>query len=345
MTKKHLFIFLVLAPAFAITLLVAHTYYNIYHWGYSGPQTEFQINSGDTFGTINYRLAQDKLIYSPRLFHRYVKFEGHLTDFKAGRYVIPEGITMSELLKLLISGKSLTVKVTIPEGYNLFQIAKVLADEKIVDEKAFIKAAKDKKLTQAFGIPANRMEGYLYPDTYQFHEKMEPKAIIESMYSNFKDKIKDLDFSKVNLTKHQIVTLASMVEKETGAKFERPTISGVFHNRLKKRMRLQSDPTTIYGIWESYNGNIRKKHLRQKTPYNTYKISGLPVGPIANPGYAALKAALNPKTHRYLYFVSKNDGTHVFSETYKQHREAVNFWQKNRANRKGRSWRDLNKKQ
>ncbi|EPZ49991.1 YceG family protein [Bacteriovorax sp. BAL6_X] len=345
MTKKNLFIFLVLAPALSICLLVAHTYYNIYHWQYGGPETEFQINSGDTFGTINYRLAQDKIIYSPRLFHRYVKFEGKLTSFKAGRYIIPKGITMDELLALLISGKSLTVRVTIPEGYNLFQIAKALADEKIVDEKDFIKEAKDKKFVHSLGIPAGRVEGYLYPDTYQFHEKMKARAIIHRMYDNFKDKTKDLDFSKVRLTKHQLVTLASMVEKETGAKFERPTISGVFHNRLKKRMRLQSDPTTIYGIWESYKGNISKKHLRQKTPYNTYKISGLPVGPIANPGLAALKAALNPKKHDFLYFVSKNDGTHVFSKTYKKHSQAVDFWQKNRANRKGRSWRDLNKKQ
>lgn len=138
-----------------------------------------------------------------------------------------------------------------------------------------------------------------------------------------------------------MIVLASIVEKETGAKVERPTIAGVFHNRLNKRMRLQSDPTTIYGIWERYKGNIRKSDLLEETPYNTYKIPSLPVGPICNPSLEAIKAVIKPEEHNYLFFVSKNDGTHVFTEKYSDHNSAVNEFQKNSKSREGKSWRNL----
>jgi UPF0755 protein len=161
------------------------------------------------------------------------------------------------------------------------------------------------------------------------------------MLAVFDKKIKKFNFSKTKLTKHEVIILASIVEKETGAKFERPIISAVYLNRLKKRMRLQSDPTTIYGIYETFNGNLRRKHLLEKTAYNTYKLPALPLGPIANPSQAAIQAVLEPKTHKFIYFVSKNDGTHVFTETYKEHLRAVDYWQRNKRNRKGKSWRDL----
>jgi UPF0755 protein len=131
-----------------------------------------------------------------------------------------------------------------------------------------------------------------------------------------------------------------MVEKETGDKSERPTIAGVFMNRLKINMRLQSDPTTIYGMFEKYNGNITRKDLLTPSDYNTYTVKALPIGPIANPGILSIKAVLNPAKHDYLYFVSQNDGTHIFSEDYGNHQQAVNKWQKNAKNREGKSWRD-----
>jgi UPF0755 protein len=264
-----------------------------------------------------------------------------MTSFKAGQYSISSGMTMVNTLDLLTSGKSITTKVTIPEGRNLFQIGEILERKGITKASDFIKYAKDKTFVQKLGIPSHRAEGYLYPDTYSFQENTPAPMVIKTMVSLFKRKMKTVDFSQSKLNKHEIVILASVVEKETGAKFERPAIAGVFHNRLKKRMRLQSDPTTIYGIYETYNGNLRKKHLLQKTPYNTYKISGLPVGPISNPGLESIKAVLSPDNHNYLYFVSKNDGTHIFSKTYADHRRAVNKWQKNRKNREGKSWRNL----
>ena len=341
MSKKNLLIFLVLAPMFALTMAGAQVYYAIYIWTFKGPDTVFTIKPGDAFGPINYRLNDKKIIYSARLFHRLAKFNNKLTSFKAGQYNIKAGLTMGATLDLLTSGKSITTKVTIPEGRNLFQIAEILENKEITSAKEFIKFAKDPQLAKKLGIPAKRVEGYLYPDTYNFQKNTPAPIIIKSMVRLFNQKVKLLDFSQTNLKMHEVIILASVVEKETGASFERPTIAGVFHNRLKKRMRLRSDSTTIYGIYETYNGNLRKKHLLQKTPYNTYKIPGLPAGPISSPGLESLRAVLSPQEHNYLYFVSKNDGTHIFSENYKKHKQAVNKWQKNRKNRKGRSWRNL----
>jgi UPF0755 protein len=149
--------------------------------------------------------------------------------------------------------------------------------------------------------------------------------------------------ASLGLTEHQIVTLASMIEKETGAPEERPIISSVFFNRLRKKMRLQSDPTTIYGIWESYTGNIHRQDLLNPTPYNTYTVPALPIGPIGNPGMLALEAALNPSRSEYLYFVSKNEGRHSFSRTLQEHNSAVRKFQLDPKAREGKSWRDLGK--
>ena len=144
----------------------------------------------------------------------------------------------------------------------------------------------------------------------------------------------------MGLTEHELVTLASVIEKETGHAPERKIISSVFHNRLKKKMRLQSDPTTIYGLWENFDGNLTRSCLQTYTPYNTYKIFGLPKGPIASPGTDAILAALYPAKTKYLFFVSRNDGTHIFSEDYKGHKSAVEKIQKDPVARRGKSWRD-----
>jgi UPF0755 protein len=161
------------------------------------------------------------------------------------------------------------------------------------------------------------------------------------MIDLFHKKTESLDFTHPFLTKHQVIILASVVEKETGAKRERTSIAGVFTNRLKKRMRLESDPTTIYGIWNRYTGNIKKADLLEVTPYNTYKIPALPLGPISNPSLEAIQAVLKPDGHEYLFFVSKNDGTHEFTKNYQDHLEAVDNFQRNTKARQGKSWRDL----
>ncbi|WP_052590565.1 endolytic transglycosylase MltG [Halobacteriovorax marinus] len=344
MTKKHLFIFLVLGPLLGIFAGGLKVYYSIAIWKYQGPEKTFVIKPGEGFSKINHHLATQELISSSKLFYRYNKINNSLSDFKAGNYIIKPGTNMLDIITILTTGKGQTISVTIPEGKNLFQIADILSAEKVTDKESFIKLSKSPDFVSSLGIPASRVEGYLYPETYHFAKNTPAATVIKTMVNTFNNKTAEVDFSKSKLSKHSVIILASVVEKETGASFERPQIAGVFHNRLKKRMRLQSDPTTIYGIWENYNGNLRKKHLLERTEYNTYKIPALPIGPISNPGLESIKAVLSPDTHKYLYFVSKNDGTHIFSETYKQHRRAVNEFQKNAKNRKGKSWRDLNKK-
>jgi UPF0755 protein len=343
--KKNLFIFLVISPIFAISLAAVRVYYVIYHSKYEGPDISFVVKSGEGFSSINGRLGQKEIISNTRIFHRYTQANGFMTKFKKGDYIIPSSSTMEDIAGILISGKGKTISVTIPEGKNLFEIAGILLQKKVLRSTSdFIKLAKDSGVANSYKVSGKRLEGYLYPNTYRFTKYSSAKDIISTMVNEFYKRTKELDFSHPKLSKHELIILASIVEKETGRAIERPRIAGVFFNRLRKRMRIQSDPTTIYGIWENFNGNLRKKHLLAKTPYNTYKISGLPIGPISNPGLKAIEAVLQPESHQFLYFVSKNDGSHVFSKNLIDHNKAVNFWQKNAHNRKGRSWRKQKKK-
>ena len=339
--KKHLWVFFIGAPLLAIFLASIKVYYTIAIWKYEGEDRQFKVNPGEAFSRINYRLKKEDLIPSSKLFHRYCQAQGLMTKFKAGNYLIKSQSTMLDTIETLTKGVSITTSVTIPEGKNLYEIATILEQKKITKAKDFVKLAKDPMLTKKLGVDGTSLEGYLYPNTYNFTEKSPAKVVLKTMVNEFNKRVDALNFGGSKLNKKEVVILASIVEKETGAKHERPRIAGVFHNRLKKRMRLQSDPTTIYGIWENFNGNLRKKHLLEKTPYNTYKIGGLPIGPISNPGLESIKAVLSPEKHEFLYFVSKNDGTHIFSKNYKDHRKAVNDFQKNSAARKNKSWRDL----
>ncbi len=339
-----LFLVLVLGGSFA-----GLWFWNMWTQSYQGQPQSFLIQSGDPFSRINHRLYQRKLIHSPRLFHWLAKMRNQMTSLRPGLYQIEPGMTSADILEMFRKGRFLTYSVTIPEGKNLYQIAQILKSANI-QAKNFLALAKDPKSPQAFGFSLPSMEGLLFPDTYRFSPMATGKEIIKAMGQNFVKKwakIKSkrgLSKLSTKLSAEKLVTLASIVEKETGAAWERPRIAGVFFNRLKKGMRLQSDPTTIYGIWERFDGNIRRKDLLEKTAYNTYKISGLPKGPICNPGTAALTAVQEPENHDYLYFVSKNDGTHEFTPTYKLHLKAVENFQLNRSQRRGKSWRDLKKK-
>lgn len=338
--KKAAVLSIFLAPILATALIATHVAF-IFYTPYEGPEVVFAIKPGEGFSRVNYKLSKQEIIPNARIFHYYAKYTDKMTSLKAGSYKIPSGVHMGEVLAILTSGTPMLTKVTIPEGKNLYEIAEILERKRITESIKFIAEAKNSAHIKSFDQKAPSLEGYLFPETYMFAPKTSAKQVINTMLETFKNKTKDINWDHPFLNKHQIIILASIVEKETGAKWERPTIAGVYLNRLKKKMRLQADPTTIYGIWENYDGNLRKKHLLQKTPYNTYKINGLPLGPIANPSLAAIKAVLNPQEHKYLYFVSKNDGTHIFTSTYKEHLAAVKEWQLKRKNRKGKSWRDL----
>ena len=332
---------LVIVGVAAILLLVSgYVTKELYH-SYSGEDQEFTIRPGMGFSKVNHKLSQQGLIDNARIFHYYTKYTDRLDKLKAGTYNIPSGSNMMDILTILTEGVPILTKVTIPEGKNMYEIGKLLEKNKITSYKAFVKVCKDKELIKSLKIDAPSLEGYLFPETYMFSKGTPAKEVVQAMLKQFKAVTAGLDLDETFLTAHEVIILASIVEKETGAKVERPTIAGVYINRLHKKMRLQADPTTIYGIWEKYNGNLKKKHLLEKTAYNTYKMSGLPLGPIANPSLAAIKAVLQPQEHDFIYFVSKNDGTHVFTSTYKEHLKAVEYWQKNYRNRKGKSWRDL----
>jgi UPF0755 protein len=313
----------------------------IFNQSYTGPDATFVVRSGDTFGKINQRLYSQGLIPDKRMFHYYAKYKNVMTKFRAGSFTITKGSNLTQVLDTLVNGQPNLTSITIPEGRNMYEIAKLFAASGITSEEDFLDAVQHPDLIAKLSIKANSLEGYLYPETYRFAPNTSAKAVAKSMIDLFNERTKDINFSHPFLNRHQVIILASVVEKETGAKIERPMIAGVFTNRLKKRMRLQSDPTTVYGIWSRYKGNIRKADLLELTPYNTYKIPALPQGPISNPSLEAIKAVLAPEKHDYLYFVSKNDGTHVFSKTYEDHEKAVEDFQRNARARQGKSWRNL----
>ena len=313
----------------------------LYNQTYQGPDAAFVVENGDAFGKINQRLFNQNLIADKRFFHYLAKYKNVMTKFRAGSYTIVRGSSMASVLDTLVYGQPNLTSITIPEGKNMYEIAKLLGAAGICGEKEFLEVAQHPDFISQLKITAPTLEGYLYPETYRFAPNTPAKTVAKTMIDLFNRRTENVNFDHPFLNKHQVIILASMVEKETGAKVERPAIAGVFTNRLKKRMRLESDPTTIYGIWSRYNGNIRKADLLELTPYKTYKIPALPYGPISNPSMAAIQAVLHPEVHEYIFFVSKNDGTHVFTRTYQEHVQAVDNFQRNTKARAGKSWRDL----
>lgn len=340
MVKKTLLFTFVIGPLMGLLLVSAHLAV-VFNQSYSGPDVAFAVKTGDTFGKVNQRLYDKGLIPNTRIFHYYAKYKGAMTKLRAGEFTIPNGSTMPQILDVLINGTPNLRSVTIPEGKNMYEVAKLVAQAGITSEEAFLNAVQHPDLLSMLETTAPSLEGYLFPETYRFAPNTPAKEVVKAMLDQFKKKTEEVKFNHPFLNKHQVVILASVVEKETGAKVERPAIAGVFTNRLKKRMRLESDPTTIYGIWKRYQGNIKKADLLEMTPYNTYKIPALPVGPISNPSLEAIKAVLNPESHEFLFFVSKNDGTHVFTKNYQDHSKAVDDFQRNSRARSGKSWRNL----
>lgn len=339
MIKKLLIALVVLGLTALLSVAGYVGYY--FNQSYQGPDATFVVENGDGFGRINQRLFENGLIQNKRLFHYLAKYKNVLTKFRAGSYTIVRGSNMFSVLDTLVYGQPNLTSITIPEGKNMYEVAKLLELAGITTEKDFLEVVQHPDFISQLKINASSLEGYLYPETYRFAPHTPAKTVARTMIDLFNRKTENINFEHPFLNKHQVIILASMVEKETGAKVERPAIAGVFTNRLKKRMRLESDPTTIYGIWKRYTGNIRKADLLELTPYNTYKVPALPQGPIANPSLAAIEAVLNPANHDYIFFVSKNDGTHVFTRTYKEHVEAVDSFQRNTKARAGKSWRDL----
>lgn len=306
----------------------------------------YEVKTNKSAQTIARELAMQGIISDPKLFYWYARLTGKTRKIKAGDYRLTDRMSPSEVMAILTSGISYGIPLTVPEGYNYDQIAQVLESLRPGSGKRFTELCADQKFIATLGLqPApETLEGYLFPETYLVSPKTTEEEIIRQMVRKYRGVFTPelaRRAQEIGMTEHQVVTMASIVEKETGAKQERPMIASVFHNRLKKKMRLQSDPTVVYGV-KDYTGNITRRHLEAHTPYNTYVIPGLPPGPIANPGAEAIKAVLYPAESNYLYFVSHNDGTHEFTATYEDHRKAVVRFQLDPKAREGKSWRNLN---
>jgi peptidoglycan lytic transglycosylase G len=287
------------------------------------------VRLGQGVKALSVMLYNKGIILHPIKFKLFARIRGYDKHVKAGEYKFSDAMTPEKILQIMVEGKVLLHRLTIPEGYNLRQIARAVEVAGLGTEDDFFKTATDPEFVQSQGIDAQTFEGYLFPDTYYFPINATPKDIIRTMIKRFREIFTSKWKERANvlgMTIHQVITLASIIEKEAGAAEERPVISSVFHNRLKRKMRLESDPTVIYGI-EDYHGNITRKDLESPTPYNTYTMRGLPPGPISNTGVKAIEAALYPEDTQFLYFVSKKDGTHYFSTNFKEHERAVRRYQ------------------
>jgi len=323
---------LIICSIVSVALLVLCA--SFYHYAESpispeGRQLEIKIDRGNSFSDVVSLLDDAGLITRKNYFLLLSHIKGASKNIKAGEYELNSSMTPGHIIDSLMEGRVKVYSITIPEGFTVRQIAARLAANGIVDENRFIALTGDRELLSVLMIHGISAEGYLFPETYVFSRFMGESQVIKFMVDNFwnrmtpemKGRVKELGF-----TLHEIITLASIIEKEGGGKDEKPTVAAVFHNRLKRGMRLQSDPTVIYDI-DDFDGNLKKSHLENKTPYNTYQIGGLPPGPICNPGMDSILAALYPAPVDYLYFVSKRDGTHHFSSNLKSHNEAVLTYQ------------------
>jgi len=291
------------------------------------------LPTGTAFSEVARILESKGIIRDWRSFYLLARIRGVIPKVKAGEYEVHTGMTPSEVLGKLIRGDVIQYPITIPEGFNLFQIGDVLEKAGVGSRKTFLDKARDPGLIAALGLEGESLEGYLFPDTYNFPKGYGEEPVIRQMVSRFQAVYAPLEkrAQEMGLSRKDVVILASMIEKEAMDDQERRLISAVFHNRLQRGMALQSDPTAVYGVKpekKRVNNRITRADLLKKTPYNTYQMVGLPQGPIANPGIKSLQAVLDPADVNYLYFVSKNDRTHHFSSTLEEHNRAVDLYQR-----------------
>ncbi|MDO9515317.1 MAG: endolytic transglycosylase MltG [Syntrophales bacterium] len=284
-----------------------------------------EIPRGISFDKTANILEEAGLLRHKKGFYLLAFVTGASKHIQAGEYDLRSSMSPMTVLERLVKGKVKEYPVFIPEGFTLLRIATRLENQGLADRDLFISLASDSRLLSSLGIEGESAEGYLFPDTHTLNKSMGEEVIIRFMVRQFRKVMTPGMLERADelgLTEDEVVTLASIIEKEGGPKEEKLLVSAVFHNRLKKGMRLQSDPTVIYDI-EDFDGNLRKTDLQRKTPYNTYRIQGLPPGPICNPGREAIEAALYPAPVNFLYFVSKNNGSHHFSSNLMDHNRAV----------------------
>jgi UPF0755 protein len=324
--RFHLFRWLLVVLAMGSLWLMVDLYKFISTPASQEPkQVVIEIPSRMSLGALSKLLEERGVVSSSAKFGWLVRFKGAARQIKAGEYQLSTGFRPGEVLEKIVRGEVLLHQITFPEGYTIKQMAELLDSHGLASADRFITEASNPAFVQKLNIPASTLEGYLFPDTYQFARNLPVDNILGSLVKRFNQHFEETQYEKaeqLGFTRHQVVILASVVEKETAVPAERPLIAGVFLNRLREGIRLQSDPTVIYGL-KNFDGNLTKADLETDTPYNTYTRRGLPAGPICNPGAESIRAVLNPASTPYLYFVAKKDGTHQFSTTLVEHNAAV----------------------
>lgn len=330
MLKKLLLVFLILL-SFASGWLVSGYQNALKAPAVIGQPVTIDIAKGDSFRQVLHKLRDQHLFMKPLWFKVIAVHKQAVQNIKTGEYELPTGATIPDILGLLVSGKSKQYSITFPEGRNFKEMRQII--EKNPQLEHTLQGMSNEELMTKLGASEKHPEGLFFPDTYYFDKRTTDVALLKRAYDKMQLVLQQEWFNKAEHlpfnTPYEALILASIVEKETAAKAERTQIAGVFSRRLTQGMMLQTDPTVIYGMGDSYQGNIRSQDLHTETPYNTYKIKGLPPTPIAMPGRDAIYAALHPDhSNNSVYFVSRGDGTHVFSTTLDEHNQAVNKFQR-----------------
>jgi UPF0755 protein len=320
--------------ALMIALVLFVFCFSLFLWEYNhlgdriSPGTVFEVEKGSSASLIARKLKKENIIEKEWPFLAAYRLFYPKEKLIAGEYEFSPPLSVKEVLKKIREGDTLLHAVTIPEGLTIEETAGLLSQKYSFNEERILHHAESAQLISSLDAKAQDLEGYLFPETYHIPKNTSEAELIEMLVAQFKktfvpEWIERTE--KMGMEVRDIVTLASLIEKETSVPEEKPLVSSVFHNRLKLGMKLDCDPTIIYALKKKneFQGRLRNKDLKLDSPYNTYLYNGLPPGPISNPGQESLKAALFPLKTDYLYFVSKNDGTHKFSSTFKEHQRAV----------------------
>ena len=293
-----------------------------------------EIPQGSSLNKISVLLEETGAIRGRLRFKVLAKLMKMERNLKFGEYRFMLPLTPLSLLRKIASGDVVAYLITFPEGVTIFDVARNIESAGLSPGTAVLQKAADAQFAASLGIEGESLEGYLFPETYKFNRGSSPEVILRRMVDRF-NTVFNQDMEKqaaaVGLSRKELITFASLVEKETGCAEEKPVIAAVFLNRLGKGMRLDCDPTVIYSLKlenSAFNERLNRNHLKKESPYNTYLNVGLPPGPICSPGLDSIQAVLHPAKVSYLYFVSKNDGTHQFSETLPEHNRAVAAYQR-----------------
>lgn len=291
----------------------------------TGEAVTFEVDAGSNLTRLVYKLKRQGYVSHPRYLLLYARLHGAANKISTGEYLIKPGISAGEFLDQILAGKVTQYALTIVEGWNIYQVLDLIGKHPHIIQT--LQGLSHQQIMVKVGYVDRHPEGRFYPDTYHFPKGLSDVQFLQRAYTAMQKKLAlewenratGLPYKSID----EALTMASIVEKETGQADERQTIAGVFVRRLEKGMRLQTDPTVIYGLGPKFDGNIRRRDLRKDTPYNTYRRHGLPPTPIAMPGGDAIHAALHPADGNELYFVSRGDGSHYFSATLEEHNQAV----------------------